>query len=371
MNKKIFSVVLLLSAISVEAVQTRLAQEVNQISSEDIYGNKQGKVSSPFPGSHALVGLEFLYWQANEDHLTYGNMVTGISKTNGATALDEEELNLRFEWNPGFRVGLGYQFANADDWDLNFIYTYMHNRAHGSKTADLNKAETVFASWDPLFLGIVNIKGQAKWKLNYNVLDAVVGKAYLIGTRLSARPFLGLRGAMIRQHYSANYASFFNGQNSNFKARSRFEGIGIRAGGDLFWHFTKHWGLCGDLSGALLYGQFNVSQSGLGNFPGKGDSFSIVPSGMKNRHFWKTVATIQAAIGFTWERFYHADKRRFALSLKYEINEWFKQNQFFTMRNYLTAGNGGGGDQVPILAGSATDGDLGFQGATLRAELDF
>jgi hypothetical protein len=355
------------ASVQLEALQKRKNEKSTKTNSQE-----SGEKITCLAGNHFTTTAELLYWQASEGHLSYGNFVKGLAPFAEVVIgrVFQEELNLNFEWNPGFRLGLGYQFAEADDWDLYFNYTYMYSTAQGSKAGDFSARDVIFPSWDTFFLGLYAIDARAKWNVNYNVLDGEIGKNYLIGTRLEARPFLGLRGATIHQHYKAEYDSFFNGKTSTFKAKNKFDGIGIRAGTDLLWHFTKNWSLCGQLSGALLYGRFDVNQKVDGFLPSdEPDPFKEILSGMKSRDFWQPATTVQAAIGFSWEKAFKEKKQHLTLSLMYEINEWFKQNQFFVMQNTI-AGNKGG-DQVPILKGTSTDGDLGFQGVTLRAQFDF
>ncbi len=44
---------------------------------------------------------------------------------------------MNYHWNPGFRVGIGGQLKEHDDWDLALNYTFIRNTARRAKSTNI------------------------------------------------------------------------------------------------------------------------------------------------------------------------------------------------------------------------------------------
>lgn len=86
-------------------------------------------------------------------------------------------------WNPGFRVGLGWEFDESC-WDVGAYWT--HFVGIGNRHSERNKLH---------------------WKLAFNTLDLLAGYSYYASSCISLRPYAGLRFASINQRVSAQYVS--------------------------------------------------------------------------------------------------------------------------------------------------------------------
>src|SRR3989344_1378501 len=95
-----------------------------------------------------FVTADFIYWQARQDDMAFasdGNFnFTGIPATNNPKKGNQYNLDYNFE--PGFKVGLGVDFRH-DGWDLYANYTWLQqNDAKGDASFDVTKGQ-LFSLW--------------------------------------------------------------------------------------------------------------------------------------------------------------------------------------------------------------------------------
>ncbi|HEY5259139.1 MAG TPA: Lpg1974 family pore-forming outer membrane protein [Rhabdochlamydiaceae bacterium] len=320
---------------------------------------------------------DFLYWQADEDDLQYAVYTQGLHLSGLATisSVTDRVRGLSFDWNPGFRVGIGGASCDCDHWGLLFNYTHIRNKAHGSTnigTLDATLDNFLASSWDQILLGIYASAASARWSVNYNteILDAY--RDFFLGKHLIVRPRMGLLNANIDQKYHATYTLdpndpiFSTVPEAKMEAKCNYWGLGVRGGVDLVWHFSDHWGIYGELSAGLVYGRFNIDRNGNSSYPitdTTGQVSDPYTFEFKEK-MWRARATIQTALGLEWETIFNRNRNRIAISAGYEFNEWFRQNQFAQSIHVP------GGD-VSIVSYNFSNADLAFKGGTLRATFNF
>ncbi len=182
---------------------------------------------------------------------------------------------------------------------------------------------------------------------------------------------MGLRGAGLLQDYHVAYDIIqfpATIPQTKLDGECNFWGLGMRGGVDIGWHFTENWGLYGQLTGALIYGHFDVVENTLGILPPPSVSNPETPFGLPGKtheQFWRLRTTLQTGLGFTWETLCNQDRCRVALSLGYEFNEWFNQNQF--INSYILPISG----QLFSYSETHQGGDLAFQGIVFNIRADF
>ncbi len=338
-----------------------------------------GKVPAHYDNDRFFITGEFLYWKADEDGLEYGTKVQGLTVSKITSGIGNAGGNypntnstvedLSFSWNPGFRLGAGGTFGDHDHWDLFLNYTRINNKAHGSASIGASQG-VILPAWDGFILGVASNNASAHLHVNLNTLDLELGRDYFVAQDLAIRPHLGLRGAIIDQAYNASYNPAIGSITSTLSMKNDFMGIGVRAGSDMMWHFCQNFGIYGQISGALLYGRFKVYEKFKGAFPTPSLEGSYGVTTKLNEDFSRTRANIQAAIGFTWEEVIALGDYKLAISLGYEMSEWFDQNQMMQKMEQLFP-NGSGNTTLPAAFLKHQDGDLGFQGGSLKFMIDF
>ena len=123
-----------------------------------------------------------LYWHATE---TVDWAYTRVSSPNFERATYK---TLSFGWDPGFRVGLGYNMHH-DQWDTQLTYTWFQteatNRANGAVVSGFLAAR--LSLLEPF------TTGKIRFNLHYNMFDWDLGRSFFVSRSLSLRPYIGLR----------------------------------------------------------------------------------------------------------------------------------------------------------------------------------
>ncbi len=301
-------------------------------------------------GWDAYLTAEFIYWTAREDRLGFaifesvenGNKVTSQGKT------------LHPDWNfePGFKVGAGLLYDH-DSWDIYVNYTWLRVRDTKEKeTASDSQTQRLRPIGDAAsFAGLSDIVfASGRWELDFNVLDAVLGRNFFISRYLKLRPHFGLKGTWQDQDYlvTAQNPEFF----SEDKNSLHYWGIGIRTGLDTSWHFNPCFSLFGEVAVSGIWANFEIERrSGAAPIEeGALESFTVL--NIENDiHTLKPV--VEFLLGLRYETWFCCDQYHFAVEGGWELQWWNDQNQFFH------------------LLVESKCGDLNMNGFTLKMRLDF
>jgi len=129
---------------------------------------------------------DLLYWKASEQPSLL--WASSLGSTLGNIEVFEGE-NVAFDWDTGFRVGVGHVFE-CDCWDVQLYYTWF--RSHGSKTIP-KKDEIIFTQFFAGFLK-EDLAESAKIKLSlkYNMFDGQLGRNFCLIERFSQGGFKSL-----------------------------------------------------------------------------------------------------------------------------------------------------------------------------------
>ena len=108
--------------------------------------------------------------------------------------------------NPTFALDFGSDFGgnmSYDEWDILLAWTWFQSHARG------NTQKPALTLWGHPQVADNGTNGasssRAKWSLHYNLIDLEMGRAFWVGKQSSLRPFFGLRGAWIDQHFDIHY----------------------------------------------------------------------------------------------------------------------------------------------------------------------
>ncbi len=290
-------------------------------------------------GANIFVTADFIYWTAREDNLDFA-----ITKDIDIDPAKGRFVGPETRWRPGFKVGVGHDFC-YDGWDIFAEYTWYRV----NNTRESIDAPSGFVLLDIFWFvnGLFYFSGTGDWTLDFNVVDFELGRNFYVSPRLTLRPFCGLKGTWQKQHIFVNLSSVIDFTMNN---RMKNWGIGILAGLDTSWHWTREVSLFAHLAATALWEQFKCTRSDFVVI----DSVSIHTLNLLNRfHIVRPV--IEWMLGLRWETWFHCDEYHVALEGGWEAQIWFSQNEFIRSAN-TSAGRGG---------------DLTLQGLTLQARLDF
>ncbi len=338
---------------------------ISPLCADDLPSTTQGKEavgminpSSRFQvanGWNIFLNTEFLWWVAKEDGLYYAQGgYTGVQTSavppDGATNFRGHLKKVKPHFRPGFRIGIGGNMG-YDEWDIMLNWTWFQSHARG------DSHKQVLTLWGhPQVSPPSDINGstssKAKWSLHYNVVDIEMGRSFWAGRHLSLRPFIGIRGAWIDQHFDIHYKYTTDPTTrGRLRSESDFEGVGVRTGLDMRFALIGGWSFYSIASASMLYGFYDCDFSSHWN--------STRPAKTRDG-FRNAASTGQLALGVRWDTYLHRDRYHFGLYAGWEQNIWFGINK---MNHYFHNFNEGNLQQM--------NGDLSLSGGTFGVRFDF
>jgi|GEM_PF-963143 len=318
---------------------SRLEHQMQEARTTTVFGNTGAKTITATPdiGCHVpFISIEMLYWKPfiGGSEFAYN---TFSMNTPYIGHIDQ----MNSDWEFGFRAGLGYRFTDID-WTLGSEFTRLkfHDLAHPHGSISASNLPALF----------FESSAKAKWKVSFNVLDLYLSRPYFLRPRFSAEPGIGLRTAWIFQRDYAQYFDLESGFNTMLKNVNSSAGIGILGRTRLNWHWSRQWSLFGGASASLIYAKMTVAAKAINN-PDFETLLDI------SADIYKVLPNIGFNTGLQWIKSW----ARVALSLAagYDFQYWWRQNQRLQLKSNETYSWDRYGE------------DLGFQGFTLKAALDF
>jgi hypothetical protein len=315
-------------------------------------------------GAGPSFSIEYLYWEIQEDQL-YPVIFSDQTVVNRINENNFELKNQKFEYTSGFRAALGYNF-NYEKYNVNLAWTRIHPSTTTRYSASGTK-ELIFISFFDQTDADVSKAGSlvSRWQVNYDILDLELGRTYAVGRRFVLRPDIGLKGGWIHQLQKMKSNDVFLGQpvdeivQGSVNRRNDFHGIGPLLGIDLRYGLGCHLGLFSVLSGALLYGNFDLKTkfflSNTSNNGVAGLGPSIVTIKNSGKHLSPTV---QILLGGDWSSYFNQTYCvRFGAA--YEVQYWWNQMRSDNSITQL------------LFVNTPAGGDLMIHGLTLQANVDF
>ncbi len=281
------------------------------------------------------VFASFIFWTAKE---AGADCWAEVITTHGSASSNILK-SIPFNWDPGFKVGIGYK---QPEWDIQTYYTWFY-------TLGKDSVSSLPGSVLSTFLGNFYIdneqgsgingppyqKASIDWSIRFHMFDCELARLFLISESLTLRPFFGAKGGWIHQ---AIHTKWYNPDLSAIqflgspdysvgteKLNNNFWGIGPQFGVHTKWLLlTKQkqsFYLLSDLSGAIMWGHWSF-----------GDIF-------ENSIQQKTVidfaplnygaSMIRSFLGCGWETCF-SNQSSLSLKLGYETQFWLNQLQFYS-----------------------------------------
>lgn len=306
-----------------EQVQ-KLEDQVAKLSSKNARGTHGMSAVSANPeiyGKQVVINADLLYWHPK----VAGTDFAYSNRTPAAVLpLRGKIKKIEFDWDCGLRLGIGKNFPH-DEWDLYLSYT--HFRSSGSKTVNAGRVDSVI----PLKGGIVTADSvshaKSQFDFDFDNIDFELGRHFSISSRLALRPFIGVKNTWIDLEQIVRYTGgdHLNANTAHVKDKSDFWGIGPRAGITTRWHLGDNFHIHGTADGALLYGFFDVEhREKLSN-----DNTQRIDI-EDNKHRFSP--TVHMQFGLDWGRYINPKQNYINLSVSYEAQYWWSQNQM--LRTY-------------------------------------
>ncbi len=305
-------------------------------------------------GWNLFLNTEFLWWVAKEDGLYYAQ--SGFTPAPADVLTPDKGVSFKGHlqkvkphFRPGFRIGLGGNMS-YDEWDIFLYWTWFKSHARGHAHGSLL---TLWAHPQVAGNGTTSASSaKAKLSLHYNLIDLEMGRSLWAGKHFSMRPFIGIRGAWIDQHFDIHYDYTTTPEtDGRIRAESDFEGVGARAGLDMRFALHGGWSFYSIASASMLYGFYDCDFS---------EHWESTKVAVARDGFHNAATTAQLALGVRWDTYVHKDRYHFGLYAMWEQNIWFGLNK---MNHYFHNLNDGSLEQM--------NGDLTLSGGTFGVRFDF
>lgn len=340
--KRFFVVLMLLAGMYIDVDAASASQP---IVNEDRCCLPSISVLSDSPPRKWKILADFLYWGASEET---SSIWASIDTDTSAHTSTFEGKGISFDWNTGFRSGVGYNMEH-DQWDTQLYWTWYRTQANSQIAKNHHTILSEF------FAGFINddIAESAKinWKMFYNMFDWELGRNFWVTQEISFRPFMGLKGGWIDQSIESDWQNVIIFPLSYFSStetlKNNFWGIGPSGGVNTKWklmHVKNHYlSLVGNFSAATLFGTW-VCKDKYTNSTSK-----EIEVNMKNSTLGALM--FRGCLGIGWDG--NIGSSYLSASLSYDMQFWLNQLR------------------IPTFQQLRLHGDLTLQGATFDVRWDF
>jgi hypothetical protein len=315
MKKTLFILTFFISGLSLG-----VASEMQNLEEATIAANYQNEKTNNYHGSKKVQEISneyfiqgsFIYWQPIEKDLELGEYVPTAPYVNSY-----EEINMDFDFKPGFKIALGY-VSNENNWDLVGEYTWLH--CTNSKSVNAPSWGYVNDYWSTSANATYM---KLSWKLDYDMATADFGRSYLINNKLCLKPFVGLKGGVIDQKLSdraldaGNVPGYID---ATYKSDSWL--IGPRLGINMNWLIGQGFSFVSNGSMNFLYQSFKVKVASQ-------DATDATHQTIRNKQdVYYITPNFDFTVGFNWKTKYGATEQySFEIATLYDFLHYFNQNK--------------------------------------------
>ncbi|PCI93534.1 hypothetical protein COB11_05120 [Candidatus Aerophobetes bacterium] len=300
-----------------------------------------------------------LYWQAQEEGLDY------VVKNNTGTAFanDAEVKRATFDWDWGFRVGLGYQIPK-EKMELALIWTRFHTSAQSSTSA--TEFGGLFPVWTIPGAGLSpSENARANVSLKFDMADIQMLGVFTPRGFLQLKPFMSVSAVWVDQNFDVIADGGASTQIANaliiedkIEMKNNFFGVGPKMGLETMWILGYGISIYGNIDASLLFGWFDLSQKETVQLLGLNPRITFLD--IKNNDYSLSRVNLHFNAGLRWDRVFHHDRFHLSLMAGWESLLLFGQNQLLRLPNTDSPG-----------INMNTQGDLTMQGLTMKALFAF
>lgn len=284
--------------------------------------------------------LDLLAWKAAESNTSWATTVAPITNTSQVTP-----SSINFNTRLGMKAGFLYAPEN-NFWDTKFYWTYFPTNASQSIAVGNQIVSSLFFSGSYFISGDIFFGGSANWQLVMNTLDLEINHHFKPTPALTLSPKIGVKAASINQDIRLTWDAIV--YTSTERMTSNFSGIGPSFGVEGKWGIFRHFNVVGDISTALMYGNWNIKDS----YNRRLSFLGLIPpqSIITNLNQSKLgTLMMDYYLGLEWT---HQGRSRVTVKLGYEMQYWANQVRLISIQ------------QLPTL------GDLTIQGASCGIIID-
>jgi hypothetical protein len=345
------------------------------------------------------VEVEYLLWYANQDGLAFATVNNFEQSTLNVTS-DEHDQFFKPRWDSGVRATLGFKPADRS-WDTRLVYSYFATKIHprsilgnSTQTSSVPPLGTaIIPDFVPVdsyfnlveseihesFYEFFDYTLDPSWKLYFNLIDIEVGKDLRLGSTITFRPFIGVRGIFTNQRFEEliTVSSLLNqgpsfpliaaNQTYIFSEKNQFNGGGARGGLDLNFPLLKGLSFYGNFAAGILWGAFSVRQEVNEYYSSApvSDALTLINVlGEKFNHSHQSsVFNFDITLGLEWNYLFNCNQNMLTFKAGWEQHLFTNINQF---QNFISVTN-----ETAIASRNVQRGDLSLSGFFFGLEYSF
>ena len=161
------------------------------------------------PENKFWVGVDLIYAKAREKSLVLTNHKCDLFTTDDFTK--SAPLHPHFDWDFGYRIGMGYLFPPHmhHALDISMEWMHYHTRAEqhelANETANIQGMFPIWSLSDDILRGDYVTRADLNWGLTINMLDLALNYSLHYKKRIEMKSFVGLRSGWIKQRMDIDY----------------------------------------------------------------------------------------------------------------------------------------------------------------------
>ena len=300
----------------------------------------------------------YTLWTAREGGLCVAS--TNVWSGNTANPVQGSKIYPATRLNSGFEVGLGANLYH-DCWDIQARYEWFRNNNSTQSSATVASGQAI-ATWPfynatsvtPVYAQLNAVS--SAWRLQFNRVDANMGRSFYAGHYLMLRPFIGLVGMWDTQHFDFTYqpGGTYNRVDYFYNKQTSW-GVGPYAGTNTSYFITNDWSVFLNMGAALPWSQFQpTSQEHTVRTYTNATTYQTVTEYWTSDSQYYVEPMIEMMLGLAWDSMWSDNTWGLRIAAAWEEQIWFSHNHM----------------QPPTM-GSAGYGDLSLQGFTLTVTVSF
>jgi hypothetical protein len=249
---------------------------------------------------------EFLYWRFSSPNLIYGRSGVGVKGAVESAVTSGTALLPEFDYDPGFRLGLGTRFGPSKLFDLVGYYTWLYSVPLG--TISGNQISHSFQPNNFFNSGTAatNVYSLASLALHLHLHIAEVQSGYTfpINRNFTLRPYIALTSYIIAGDLKARY-EFTTPTNAFEISKTHGEcaswSIGPKTGLDVIYHIKGRFGIFSNVNLSQQISHINMQTEETEEVPATGVKFVIQKGHLTEN---RNITLFGLEIGPTWDEWF-------------------------------------------------------------------
>lgn len=290
--------------------------------------------NAPPQGVH--LSADALFWTVREGAADNWAQVITPEALLGSYVGTATLVDAPFDWNAGFRVGVGRQRTDGG-LDATLSYTNFSTKATSRAAGEVYSAflgNFYVDNTDGGKFGPHYRSAGIRWDFDFHTIDFEIGRRFAVARNLAVHPFVGLKTAIINQRVSSQWRQpidtlekTYHFTSATEDLRQDFWGIGPSLGVTLeiplYSQPRYSLKLFGTPSGSLMYGHWTFK-----DVYENDDTISPTRIAIDSSPISGAATMLSGVMGVAWTQYF--SRATSTLRVGYEAQVWLNQMQFYS-----------------------------------------